>query len=83
MANTLKALKKLGKKCNTSQTEPSGTTVAEVVDSIATNFNITGATGAHVTAMTLYVDDGVVTGGVATLSDSTEIEITVTTTPTT
>lgn len=38
-----------------------------------------GDTGAHVTAMALTVADGVVTGGTATLSDSSTITITVTT----
>ena len=43
----------------------------------------TGATGASVTAMELYKDEsGAITGGKATLSDASEITITVTTTPT-
>lgn len=43
----------------------------------------TGATGASVTAIELYKDEsGAITGGKATLSDSSEITITVTTTPT-
>ena len=43
----------------------------------------TGATGASVTAIELYKDEsGAVTGGKATLSDASEITITVTTTPT-
>lgn len=43
----------------------------------------TGATGASVTAIELYKDEsGVITGGKATLSDASEITITVTTTPT-
>lgn len=92
MANTLKALKELGKKCNTSATVPTGNTVAEVVNSIASNFNITGAkgdtgtagaAGASVTAITLYTTEGAVTGGVATLSNGNTVEITVTTTPAT
>lgn len=89
MANTLKALKELGKKCNTSATVPTGNTVAEVVNSIASNFNITGAkgdtgaAGASVTAIALYTTEGAVTGGVATLSNGNTVEITVTTTPAT
>lgn len=43
----------------------------------------TGATGASVTALELYKDEsGAITGGKATLSDASEITITVTTTPT-
>lgn len=43
----------------------------------------TGATGASVTAIELYKDEsGAITGGKATLSDASEIIITVTTTPT-
>lgn len=42
-----------------------------------------GATGASVTAIELYKDEsGAITGGKATLSDASEITITVTTTPT-
>lgn len=42
-----------------------------------------GATGASVTAIELYKDEsGAITGGKATLSDTSEITITVTTTPT-
>ena len=82
MSRTLDALKKLGKKCNTSGTEPTGNTTDEVLNSIATNFNITGAAGASVKTITLYTGEGgAITGGVATLTDDTEIEITVTTEP--
>ena len=43
----------------------------------------TGAAGASVTAIELYKDEsGAITGGKATLSDTSEITITVTTTPT-
>ena len=94
MGRTLEALKNLGKKCNTSGTAPSGNTTDEVINDIAKNFNINGAKGddgkdgkdgkdgASVTAITLYTSEGAITGGVATLSDSTEVEITVTTEPT-
>lgn len=42
----------------------------------------TGVTGASVTAIELYKDEsGAITGGRATLSDASEITITVTTTP--
>ena len=78
----VKALKKLGKKLNTGGTEPSGKTIAGVLSSIESAFNITGAKGedgAYVTAIELELTDGVVTGGTATLSDTTEVAITVTT----
>lgn len=78
MGSTVKALRELGKKCNTDHTAPVGTTISKVINNIAENFDITGA---YVTALTLYVDDGVVTGGVATLSSGSTIDITVTTTP--
>lgn len=90
MGRTLEALKNLGKKCNTSGTAPSGNTTDEVINDIAKNFNINGEKGddgadgkdgASVTAITLYTSEGAITGGVATLSDSTEVEITVTTEP--
>ena len=61
-------------------------TIAEALENLAENYERpadgekgdTGATGAHVTAMALTVDGGVVTGGTATLSDSTTVTITVT-----
>lgn len=84
MGRTLEALKNLGKKCSTGGTEPSGNTTDEVLNSIAENFNINGEKGddgASITAITLYTSEGAITGGVATLSDSTEVEITVTTEP--
>lgn len=78
----VKALKKLGKKLNTAGTEPSGKTIAGVLGSIESSFNITGAKGddgAYVTAIELELTDGVVSGGTATLSDETTVAITVTT----
>ena len=87
MADALKALKEFGKKCNTNAAIPAGNTIAEVINSITSNFNIngakgdTGAAGASVTAITLYTTEGAVTGGVATLSNGSTVEITVTTTP--
>lgn len=75
------ALKKLGKKLNTGGTEPTGKTIAAVLSSIESAFNITGATGASVTAIELVTEDGAVVGGTATLSDSSTVEITVTTAP--
>lgn len=87
MGKTVDALKALGKKCDTSQTEPTGKTISKVIESIEDNFNITGAKGdtgaadASVTAITLYTTEGAVTGGVATLSNGSTVEITVTTTP--
>jgi len=74
----VKALKKLGKKLNTSGTEPSGNTISAVLASIESKFNITGAAGAYVTAIALTTEEGVVTGGTATLSDGTDVTITVT-----
>ena len=80
----VQALKKLGKKLNTGGTEPSGKTISAVLASIESAFNITGAKGddgAYVTAIELVTEDGAITGGTATLSDSTTVEITVTTAP--
>lgn len=77
----VKALKKLGKKLNTGGTEPSGKTIAGVLSSIESAFNISGAKGddgAYVTAIALTTEGGVVTGGTATLSDETTVNITVT-----
>lgn len=81
MSRLIDALKKFGKKCNTSQTEPSGNLVEDVINSIADNFDITGEkgdTGAYVTAIELETTEGAVTGGTATLSDGTTVTITVT-----
>ena len=78
------ALKKLGKKLNTGGTEPTGKTIAAVLSSIESAFNINGEKGddgAYVTAIELVTEDGAVTGGTATLSDSSTVEITVTTAP--
>ena len=86
MGKTVNALKALGKKCNTSQTEPTGKTISKVIESIEDNFDITGAkgdTGASVTAITLYTAEGAVIGGAATLSNGNTIEITVTSAPAT
>ena len=77
----VQALKKLGKKLNTAGTEPSGKNIAGVLASIESAFNISGAKGddgAYVTAIELVTTEGVVTGGTATLSDGTDVTITVT-----
>lgn len=82
MARIIDSLKELGKKCNTSGTAPAGKTVAAVIADIADKFNISGAAGADgasVTAIELELTDGVVSGGTATLSDGTDVTITVTT----
>lgn len=79
MGSTVKALKEFGKKCNTEHMEPDGTTISKVINNIAEDFDITGAS---VAAITLYSTEGAVTGGIATLTDGTEIEITVTSAPT-
>ncbi len=76
------ALKKLSKKLNTGGTEASGKTIAGVLSSIESSFNINGEKGddgAYVTAIELELTDGVVSGGTATLSDETTVTITVTT----
>ena len=81
MSRLITALKELGKKCNTSGTAPTGKTLSQVINSIATNFNITGAKGADgasVTAIALTTTEGAVTGGTATLSDGKTVTITVT-----
>lgn len=81
MSRLIEALKNLGKKCNSSQTVPTGDNVEDVINSIANNFNINGADGADgasVTAIALTTTEGAVTGGTATLSDGTTITITVT-----
>ena len=80
----VQALKKLGKKLNTGGTEPTGKTIAAVLSSIESAFNINGEKGddgAYVTAIELVTEDGAVTGGTATLSDGTDVTITVTTAP--
>ena len=77
----VKALKKLGKKLNTGGTEPTGTTIAGVLASIESSFNISGAKGddgASVTAIAFTTEEGVITGGTATLSDGNTVEIMVT-----
>lgn len=59
-------------------------TIAEALENLAENYQrpadgAPGAPGAYVTAIELTVDgDGKVTGGKATLSDDSEITITVT-----
>lgn len=78
MGRTVNALKALGKKCSTEQTEPNGKTISAVLESIEDNFDITGAS---ITAITLYTTEGAVTGGVATLSNGSTLNITVTTAP--
>ena len=86
MGRTVNALKALGKKCSTEQTEPNGKTISAVLESIEDNFDITGAkgdTGASVTAITLYTTEGAVIGGAATFSNGNTIEITVTSAPAT
>lgn len=81
MSRLIEALKNFGKKCNTSETAPSGDTVEDVINNIAISFDISGEkgdTGAYVTAIALTTTEGAVTGGTATLSDGTSITITVT-----
>lgn len=52
MARIIEALKELGKKLNTGGTAPTGETVDEVINSIAEDFDITGATGADGASVT-------------------------------
>lgn len=78
MVKIIDALKELGKKLNTSGTAPAGTKTADVILNIADAFDISGAS---VASITLYTSEGAVTGGVATLTDGTDITITVTTEP--
>lgn len=85
-AKIVKALKSLTVALNGSGTTGAITqsSVAGVLENLADNYErptdgAKGDTGAHVTAMALTVADGVVTGGTATLSDSSTITITVTT----
>lgn len=81
MSRLIEALVELGKKCNSSHTAPTGDNVEDVINNIATNFDINGEkgdAGASVTAIALTTTEGAVTGGTATLSDGTTINITVT-----
>lgn len=81
MSKLIKALKEFGKKCNTSGTAPQGKTVCEVINNIASNFNINGAkgdTGKGVKSIALTTTEGAVTGGTVTFTDDTTAAITVT-----
>ena len=85
MSRIIDALRELGKKTNSDHKVPKGKTVDEVVLDISKNFDLTGekgADGASVATITLYTTEGAVTSGVATLTDGTDISITVTTEPT-
>lgn len=88
---TIDALKKLAVKVTsaTSAADVTGETVDDVIAYMEANFvtkekgdtgdkGDTGAAGASVTAIELETTEGAVTGGTATLSDGTEITITVT-----
>lgn len=75
-----KALNKLRTKC-TNEGAPVGNSIADILDCIATHFDVDGqdgADGASVTAIALTTTEGAVTGGTATLSDGTTVNITVT-----
>ena len=85
MSRIIDALRELGKKTNSDHKVPKGKTVDEVVLDISKNFDLTGekgADGASVATITPYTTEGAVTSGVATLTDGTDISITVTTEPT-
>lgn len=85
---TLEALKKLAVKCTSAASAAAvpGETIDEVIAYMEANFvtkekgdkGDTGDTGAYVTAIELETTEGAVTGGTATLSDGTTVEITVT-----
>lgn len=86
MGRISKALDKLRTKCTEAGTHPAGNSTADILECIAEHYagekgdkGDTGETGASVTAIELETTEGAVTGGTATLSDGTEIEITVTT----
>lgn len=88
MSRIVNALKALAVKVTSAESAASvtGQSVSEVLNYIATNFvtkekgdkGDTGDTGAYITAIELELTEGVVTGGTATLSDETTVEITVT-----
>ena len=78
MSRLVKALKALGKKLNTAGAEPKGKTIDEVIENIADNFNIGGATAVTVTSMSLSLNSaGKITGGVCGLSDGSSVNITI------
>lgn len=81
MGRISKALDKLRTKCTEAGTHPAGKSVADILECVAEHFDCTGEkgdTGAHVTAIALTTTEGAVTGGTATLSDGTTVNITVT-----
>lgn len=84
MARIENALRKLGAKCVPEGTTVAGKTIAAIINNIADNFDVDGEDGedgndgASVTAIALTTTDGAVTGGTATLSDGTTVNITVT-----
>lgn len=85
-SNLTESFKALAQALLGVSTDIPGDKLVDVVDHIADNYSApsdgedgaAGATGAHVTAMELVVTEGVVTGGTATLSDETTVNITVT-----
>lgn len=84
MAKIINALREIGKKCNASGTVPTGKSVSDVLNSIASNFNINGEKGddgASVTAIALVTESGNVVSGTATLSDGTTVEIAISEAP--
>ncbi len=80
MGRISKALETLRTKCTEAGTTPSGDSIADLLECIAAHYQAgeKGDTGAYVTAIELETTEGAVTGGTATLSDETEITITVT-----
>lgn len=84
MSKISKALNKLRAKCTEAGTSPHGNGIADIIDCIAEHFNVDGedgqdgADGASVTAIAFTKTEGEITGGTATLSDGSTIDITVT-----
>lgn len=83
MSRISKALNTLRGKC-TSEGTPKGKSIADQLECIAEHFDCDGQDGedgedgAYVTAIALETTEGAVTGGTATLSDGTTVNITVT-----
>lgn len=76
----LDAMRKLAKKL-TGKSTITGDSIDEVIDFAAENFDVDGADGEDglsVVAIALTTTEGAVTGGTATLSDGSTIDITVT-----
>ncbi len=73
-------LKSLAVKCTDAESASAvpGSTTEEVLGYIEANFNVDGEDGLSVTAIAFTKTEGEITGGTATLSDGSTIDITVT-----